>query len=395
MPDRTFDAVIFDMDGVLCDSEPFIAAAAAEALRRRYGIIVSREDFLPFVGAGDDRFITGAAELHGVTVDLAIDKPLTYEIYLELIAVSLQPVAGVHAFLAEARAAGLRLAVATGSDRPKLNGNLAAIGVAESTFDVVVSAEHVTRKKPDPETFLRAVEGLGLPAARCLVVEDAATASGPVARRAARCSASRRPSPPRHSSRRGPSLSRPTSRRCRRTFGRPWVCPDQRLPSSSDGASGHHAVRRRTKVAPALTHPGPRHLYLPERPCVAGGVCGRVTRARARMEDDDVARPAPGPPGGFHRPAPAGLRRGLGGGPADTHGAARQGHLLRREPVGSTGTSPAPPATTPPSGSPDRLRHQPARRRVRGIHPRRLRGPQAAQHRVRHHEPVLHLDKTG
>ena len=50
MTNRTFDAVIFDMDGVLCDSEPFIAAAAAEALRRRYGIAVAREDFLPFVG---------------------------------------------------------------------------------------------------------------------------------------------------------------------------------------------------------------------------------------------------------------------------------------------------------------------------------------------------------
>ncbi|MDQ1323637.1 MAG: hypothetical protein QG587_972, partial [Chloroflexota bacterium] len=105
MPSRAFDAVVFDMDGVLCDSEPFIAAAAAEALRRRYGITVAREDFLPFVGAGDDRFITGAAALHGVTVDLAVDKALTYEIYLELIAVSLQPVAGVHAFLDEARAA--------------------------------------------------------------------------------------------------------------------------------------------------------------------------------------------------------------------------------------------------------------------------------------------------
>ena len=113
MPSRAFDAVVFDMDGVLCDSEPFIAAAAAEALRRRYGIEVTREDFLPFVGAGEDRFISGAAGLHGVTVDLAIDKPLTYEIYLELIAASLQPVAGVHAFLADARAADSRLAVAT------------------------------------------------------------------------------------------------------------------------------------------------------------------------------------------------------------------------------------------------------------------------------------------
>jgi beta-phosphoglucomutase len=185
MPARSFDAVIFDMDGVLCDSEPFIAAAAGEMLRRRYGIVVTRSDFLPFVGAGEDRFISGAAERHGVTVDLAIDKPLTYEIYLQMIQGSLQPIEGAPEFLALARAAGLRLALATSSDRPKLEGNLAAIGIAESTFDVVISAEHVTHKKPDPETFRRAVELLGLPASRCLVVEDAK--NGVKAARAAGC----------------------------------------------------------------------------------------------------------------------------------------------------------------------------------------------------------------
>ncbi len=187
MPARAYDALIFDMDGVLCDSEPFIAAAAGEALRRRYGIPVVRADFLPFVGAGEDRFISGAAAAHGVTADLAIDKPLTYEIYLELIPGALQPIAGVHAFLAEARAAGLRLALATSSDRPKLDGNLAAIGIPEATFDVVVSAEHVTLKKPDPETFLVAVARLGIPASRCLVVEDAR--NGVLAARGAGCAA--------------------------------------------------------------------------------------------------------------------------------------------------------------------------------------------------------------
>jgi HAD superfamily hydrolase (TIGR01509 family) len=185
MPARTFDAVIFDMDGVLCDSEPIIAAAAAEALRRRYGIAATRADFLPFVGAGEDRFISGAAERYGVTVDLAIDKPLTYEIYLEMIPGSLRAIAGARDFVAGARSAGLRLALATSSDRPKLDGNLAAIGIPESMFDVVISAEHVTHKKPDPETFLRAVEWLGLPASRCLVIEDAR--NGVRAARAAGC----------------------------------------------------------------------------------------------------------------------------------------------------------------------------------------------------------------
>lgn len=50
---------------------------------------------------------------------------------------------------------------------------------------MVISAEHVTHRKPDPETFLRAVERLGLPAPRCLVVEDAR--NGVRAGRAAGC----------------------------------------------------------------------------------------------------------------------------------------------------------------------------------------------------------------
>jgi HAD superfamily hydrolase (TIGR01509 family) len=170
---RRFDAVLFDLDGVLCDSEPFIAAAAAEALWRRYGIRVAREEFAPFVGAGDDRFLAGAAVAHGVTADLAIDKPLTYEIYLELIQGALEPVHGGADFLAELRAAGIRLALATGSSRAKLEGNLAAIGIPASTFDAIVSADQVQRKKPDPETFLLAAAMLGVEPSRCLVVEDA------------------------------------------------------------------------------------------------------------------------------------------------------------------------------------------------------------------------------
>jgi beta-phosphoglucomutase len=182
---RRFDAVIFDLDGTLCDSEPFIAGAAAEALRRRYGIVVTAQDFAPFVGAGDDRFISGAAAGHGIAVDLAIDKPLTYEIYLQLIPGALQPIAGAHAFLAALRRAGLRLALATGSDRPKLHGNLSAIGLPETAFDVLVSAEDVVHKKPDPQMFHLAATELGLEPARCLVVEDAR--NGVVAGRAAGC----------------------------------------------------------------------------------------------------------------------------------------------------------------------------------------------------------------
>lgn len=173
MSGRHFDAVLFDLDGVLCNSEPFIAAAAAEALRRRYGIPATVEDFAPFVGVGDDRFIAGVAAAHGVTADVAVDKALTYEIYHDMIAGALQPVPGGGAFIAALRTAGLRTALATGASRPKLDWNLDAIGIPESAFDAVISAEQVPRKKPDPETFLVAAAAVGVDPARCLVVEDA------------------------------------------------------------------------------------------------------------------------------------------------------------------------------------------------------------------------------
>jgi beta-phosphoglucomutase len=185
MTSRVFDAVLFDMDGVLCDSEPLVAASAIEMLRRRYGVTATRDDFSPYVGAGEDRYIAGGAARHGIIADLARDKAAMYEIYLELIRAGLEPIAGAREFIAEIRGAGLRLALATSSDRPKLDGNLAAIRIPEETFDALVSGEQVVNKKPDPEIFLRAVAALGLPAARCLVVEDAR--NGVIAGRAAGC----------------------------------------------------------------------------------------------------------------------------------------------------------------------------------------------------------------
>jgi len=54
-------AVIFDMDGLLVDSEPLINAAAI-AMFKEKGLAVQPEDFLPFVGSGEDRYIGGVAE---------------------------------------------------------------------------------------------------------------------------------------------------------------------------------------------------------------------------------------------------------------------------------------------------------------------------------------------
>jgi beta-phosphoglucomutase len=174
MPDQPrFLGVVFDMDGVLCDSEPLICEAATRMFAEHYGIRVKAEDFVPFVGAGEDRYLGGVGEKHGLAMDLQADKKRTYAIYLEIIRGRLRPLAGVREFIAECRGLGMRLAVATSADEIKMQGNLSEIGLPPETFDAVVNGLQVARKKPHPEIFSRAIRQLALQPGQSLVVEDA------------------------------------------------------------------------------------------------------------------------------------------------------------------------------------------------------------------------------
>jgi len=173
MKETEIRGVIFDMDGVLCDSEPFICEAACRMFREVHGVAVRPEDFVPFVGAGENRYLGGVAEKYGIPFDLERDKARTYAIYLEIIRGRLEPLPGAVEFIRRCRGRGLKLAVATSADRVKLTGNLREIGISEETFDAVITGNDVERKKPDPQVFLLAAQWLGLPARHCLVVEDA------------------------------------------------------------------------------------------------------------------------------------------------------------------------------------------------------------------------------
>lgn len=165
-------AVIFDMDGVLTDSEPLINAAAI-AMFREHGLTVQPADFLPFVGMGEDRYIGGVAEKYGVHLELARAKHRTYEIYLELVPKQLQPFPGAVDLVRLCRRSGLKLAVASSADRIKIEANLKQIGLPPEFWDAMIAGEVVVRKKPAPDIFLTAGKQLGFEPRECVVVEDA------------------------------------------------------------------------------------------------------------------------------------------------------------------------------------------------------------------------------
>jgi beta-phosphoglucomutase len=161
------------MDGVLCDSEAFICEAAMRMFEQNHGVVVHPDDFKPFVGTGEDRYIGGVADKHHVKLDPKRDKATTYDIYLEIIKGRLQPLPGAISFIDDCKRRGMKIAVATSADIIKMNGNLTEIGLPAETFDARVNGLDVERKKPAPDLFLKAAGQLGLDPARCLVVEDA------------------------------------------------------------------------------------------------------------------------------------------------------------------------------------------------------------------------------
>lgn len=165
-------AVIFDMDGVLTDSEPLINAAAIQMFKEK-GLTVQPEDFLPFVGTGDERYVGGVAEAYHFPLDAVAGKQRMYEIYLDLLPSKLEAFLGAHELLSICRKAGLRVAVASSADGIKVNANLQKIALPVESWDAVVTGESVTDKKPAPDIFLLAAQSLGAMPLECVVVEDA------------------------------------------------------------------------------------------------------------------------------------------------------------------------------------------------------------------------------
>lgn len=164
--------VLFDMDGVLTDSEPFICKAAI-MMFRELGYEVTPYDFIPFVGMGENRYIGGVAEKYGISVEIDKVKARTYEIFSIIVRNQLSPLPGIKEFISKCRKKNLKMALATSADKVKMDVNLKEIGIPPGTFDSVITGLDVENKKPFPDIYIKAASSLGLKPQECLVVEDA------------------------------------------------------------------------------------------------------------------------------------------------------------------------------------------------------------------------------
>lgn len=165
-----FDAVLFDLDGVLIHSEP-VSERAMQAAARRFGFEVPDEAMPMFTGLPGhvvcamavDRFADGK-------VDALTFRAVGDEIYEGWLP-DVPAMPGAEDLVRALAAAGKRLALVTSSRRRQAETALAVHGL-RALFDVVVGSEDVQRTKPDPEPYRTAAGQLGVDPTCCVVIED-------------------------------------------------------------------------------------------------------------------------------------------------------------------------------------------------------------------------------
>jgi len=173
------------MDGVLVDSESFMSKAAI-MMFSELGVNVLPEDFHPFVGMGENRYLGGVAESHGIKINIDQAKARAYEIFEIIVRGKLAPLPGAHEFIAKCQKKGFKLALATSADRIKMEVNLREIGLSRDLFLSIITGLDIENKKPFPDIYIKAAKSIGLDPRECLVVED--SVSGIKAGKSAGCS---------------------------------------------------------------------------------------------------------------------------------------------------------------------------------------------------------------
>jgi HAD superfamily hydrolase (TIGR01509 family) len=169
---RRFDAVVFDMDGVLIDSEPLHYRVLNQVLRDAEGYTLTEAENDEFLGTTTEAMFGTLIARHALRHSIAEYVQAYESALLEVLQRPLTPQPGVVALIEQCAARGVAVAVASSSKRSWVTTTLRSLGIAR-WFCVVVSGDDVVRGKPDPEIYLLTAERLGVRPERCLAIEDA------------------------------------------------------------------------------------------------------------------------------------------------------------------------------------------------------------------------------
>lgn len=171
----SIEAVIFDMDGVISDTQKYHAKAESRLLKEHFDISLCPEKITErFAGVANK--VMFEQILSENDVEINVDKiteivSKKWDVMFEILDTDLQAIHFVEQLIDKLRAAQFRLAVASASTPKFINRVIKQLGLL-NYFEFLVSASNVENGKPAPDIFLRASSLLGVPPQKCVVIED-------------------------------------------------------------------------------------------------------------------------------------------------------------------------------------------------------------------------------
>ncbi len=167
------EAVIFDLDGVIVDSEPMHLIVDRDIIRSN-GIEISDDELKKYIGISNVKLWTDLIEKYKVkhTVEEMVNQQKKNKIEAFKNS-NLKPIDGVVELINSIKENKIRLALASSSPLEFVETVLKKTGLLEK-FEVILSGESFKRGKPEPDIFLAAAKELGKAPSQCVVIEDSA-----------------------------------------------------------------------------------------------------------------------------------------------------------------------------------------------------------------------------
>lgn len=168
------NGLIFDVDGVLANTEPISVQTLNRTFKELHGVILSDEDSLAYMGATAPVHVGGLVDQYGLDADVQALIEMHEALFIDELSRTpdLAIPDSVDLLHRIAQYDDWLVGLATSSTRSRSETTIRACGIDDTVLSAWLTGDDIRKPKPDPEIYIACALAMGIPPARCIVIED-------------------------------------------------------------------------------------------------------------------------------------------------------------------------------------------------------------------------------